>query len=394
MTRMISPGPKKLIRPLVRELHPYVYGEQPKIKGLIKLNTNENPYPPSPKVLAAVKAAADGRLRLYPNPTAQTLREKLAKLHGCHADNIIVGNGSDELLALATRAFVEPLDNSEDGRILFQGWPGKFTVQYFHPSYSLYPVLADIHGAAKNPVPLHPDFSLPSLAELKRGRKKPSRAVRDGTPNKWDFRAALTFVTTPNAPSGRGYSTKELESLCRAQKGVVVLDEAYVDFAEENALKLALKYPHVLVARTFSKAYSLCFQRVGYFVGHPELIAALHKIRDSYNVNGLGQIAAEATLDDLPYYRVNFKKIITTREWLSRELTKLGFRVLPSRTNFILVRPPRFPAPVWLQSLRVQKVLVRWFGRPEVKDYLRITIGTAAEAEALASAVRKILMQR
>jgi histidinol-phosphate aminotransferase len=275
-------------------------------------------------------------------------------------------------------------------------------VQFFTPSYSLYPVLADIHGAAKNAVSLKPDFSLPGLAELKRGRGKPPdpgcaggfAEARGGTPSRWDFGAALTFVTTPNAPSGRGYSTRELDALCQAQRGVVVLDEAYVDFAEENAMKLALKYPHVLVARTFSKAYSLCFQRVGYFVGHPILIAALHKIRDSYNVNGLGQIAAEATLDDLPYNRANFKKIIARREWLSRELTKLGFRVLPSRTNFILVRPSRFSAQAWLQSLRVQKILVRWFGRPEVKDYLRITIGTAAEAEALASAVRKILMQR
>ena len=380
----------------MRKLHPYVYGEQPKIKGLIKLNTNENPYPPSPKVLAAVRAAVDGRLRLYPNPTAQVLREKLAKLHRCHADNIIVGNGSDELLALATRAFVEP-GVGQASSLSKQQATGRMpvppccVVQYFTPSYSLYPVLADIHGAARNAVPLKSDFSLPNLAELKRGRKKPPEG---GTPSKWDFRAALTFVTTPNAPSGHGYTTAELEKLCRAQKGVVVLDEAYVDFAGENALKLALKYPHVLVARTFSKAYSLCFQRVGYFVGHPDLIAALHKIRDSYNVNGLGQIAAEATLDDLPYYRANFKKIIATREWLSRELTKLGFRVLPSRTNFILARPPRFSAQAWLQSLRAQKVLVRWFDRPEVKDYLRITIGTAAEAEALVNAVRKILVWR
>src|ERR1017187_1851395 len=384
---MFSRSPKNLVRPRVRELRPYVYGEQPKIKGLIKLNTNENPYPPSPRVLAAVKAAVDGRLRLYPNPTAQALREKLAKLHRCHADNIIVGNGSDELLALATRAFVEPV--SEGGvprrpnqkKLGSRGARPSEIIQYFTPSYSLYPVLADIHGAARNAVPLKSDFSLPNVTELKRGRI-------------WDFRAALTFVTTPNAPSGRGYSTRELAALCKAQRGVVVLDEAYVDFAEENALKLALKYPHVLVARTFSKAYSLCFQRVGYFVGQRDLIAALHKIRDSYNVNGLGQIAAESTLDDLPYYRANFKKIIATREWLSRELTKLGFRVLPSRTNFILVRPLRFSAPAWLQSLRVQKILVRWFGRPEVKDYLRITIGTAAGAEALVNAVRKILMQR
>ena len=171
---------------------------------------------------------------------------------------------------------------------------------------------------------------------------------------------------------------------------MVVLDEAYVDFANENAMPLALKFPHVLVARTFSKAYSLCFQRVGYFVGHPELIAALHKIRDSYNVNGLGQIAAEATLDDLPYYRANFRKIIAVREELGRELTKLGFRVFPSQSNFILVKPPLFPAQTWLQKLRTRKILVRWFSQPEVKDYLRITIGTSAEAEALAHAVRMI----
>jgi histidinol-phosphate aminotransferase len=359
-----------LIRPLVHRLHAYVPGEQPKIKGLIKLNTNENPYPPSPKVLAAVKVAVDGRLRLYPNPTAEKLRAKLAKLHGCRPENIIIGNGSDEVLALAVRAFTEPSPKSK-------GQSPKSVVQFFTPSYSLYPVLADTHGAAKNAVPLPPDFSLPNVAELKRGKQ-------------WSFNAALTLVTTPNAPSGRGYKTSELEKLCHAQNGVVVLDEAYVNFANENALKLALKFPHVLVARTFSKAYSLCFQRVGYFVGHAELIAALDKMRDSYNVNGLGQIAAEATLDDLKFYRANFKKIIATREWLSRELIKLGFRVLPSQTNFILAKPPLFPAQAWLQKLRAQKILVRWFSAPEVSDYLRITIGTLAEAAALVKAVRII----
>src|SRR5208282_2274850 len=161
---MSSRRPKNFIRPLVRDLRPYVYGEQPKIKGLIKLNTNENPYPPSPKVLAAVKAAVDGRLRLYPSPTAQVLRERLAKLHGCHADNIIVGNGSDELLALATRAFVEPVA-ADVNRRKNRAFTSAATVQYFTPSYSLYPVLADIHGAKKNEAPLRPDFSLPGLAE-------------------------------------------------------------------------------------------------------------------------------------------------------------------------------------------------------------------------------------
>jgi histidinol-phosphate aminotransferase len=370
----------QLIRPLVRELHAYAPGEQPKIKGLIKLNTNENPYPPSPKVLAAVKAAVDGRLRLYPNPTAERLREQLAKLHGYQPENVIAGNGSDELLALATRAFVEPALKGgvlRPPNFIRKARPST-VVQYFTPSYSLYPVLADIHGAVKNALPLNPDFSLPSLRELKLGKV-------------WDFNAALTFVTTPNAPSGRGYPTRELDELCRAQKGVIVLDEAYVDFAGENAMSLALKYPHVLVARTFSKAYSLCFQRVGYCVGHPELIAALHKIRDSYNVNGLGQIAAEATLDDLPYYRANFKKIIATRDELSRKLTQLGFRVLPSQTNFILVQPPRFSAEAWLQKLRARKILVRWFNQPAVRNYLRITIGTATEAEILTRAARTIL---
>jgi histidinol-phosphate aminotransferase len=172
-----------------------------------------------------------------------------------------------------------------------------------------------------------------------------------------------------------------------------VLDEAYVDFAAENAMKLALKFPHVMVARTFSKAYSLCFQRVGYFVGHAELIAALHKIRDSYNVNGLGQIAAGATLDNLPYYRANFRKIISTREKLSRELTMLGFRIFSSQTNFILAQPPEFPAKEWLQKLRDRKILVRWFPYSEVKNHLRITIGTDAEAKALLQAARKILFR-
>jgi histidinol-phosphate aminotransferase len=388
---------KRLIRPLVLKLHAYVPGEQPKIKGLIKLNTNENPYPPSPRVLKAVKAAVDWRLRLYPNPTAQLLREKLATLHGCKAENIIIGNGSDELLAIAVRAFVEAVAAEVTRRKSPSSRRGLQTVQYFHPSYSLYPVLADIHGAAKNAVPLNANFSLPSVAELKRG-------------GVWDFDAALTFITTPNAPSGCGYPTAELEKLCRAINGVVVLDEAYVDFADENAMKLALKYSHVIISRTFSKAYSLCFQRVGYFVGHPELIAALDKIRDSYNVNGLGQVAAVATLEDLAYYRANFRRIISTREELSRALTMLGFRVLPSQTNFILAKPPGNVLPAsrreakhrqdaggtlaakdWLQKLREKKILVRWFNQPEIKDFLRITIGTPAEAEVLVRAVKAIL---
>ncbi len=354
----------KYVRRHVQRLAPYVPGEQPLERGLIKLNTNENPFPPSPKVLKAVKAAVDGRLRLYPDPTAQELRAKLARFHKCKVDNVIVGNGSDELLALATRAFVEP---------------GRGTIQYFTPSYSLYPVLSDIHNSTRIEVPLRDDFSMPSVGELQNEKQ-------------WDFRAPLTFVTTPNAPSGRGYATAELEALCRALKGVVVLDEAYVDFAEEDALALALKYPNVIVSRTFSKAYSLCFQRVGYFVGRPALIGALDRIRDSYNVNGLGQIAALASLKDFSYYRKNFRLVKKMRKAVAGELQGLGFKVFLSATNFLLVKPPRYVARTWLKKLRAHKVLVRWFSGTEVKGFLRITIGNEQEMSAFLRVVKRVIV--
>jgi histidinol-phosphate aminotransferase len=366
-------SPHTYVRPLVRALSPYVPGEQPKVRGLIKLNTNENPYPPSPRVLRTVRAAVDSRLRLYPDPTAQALRLKLAAFHGCSPEQIFVGNGSDECLALAVRAFVEP-----DRRPARRAPDPRSVVQYFTPSYSLYPVLADTHGARRAEIPLAGDFALPTVDRLRRGRR-------------WSFDAALTLVTTPNAPSGRGYSTQSLARLCRAQDGVVVLDEAYADFADDHAMALAVSRPNVLVARTFSKAYSLCFQRVGYLVGHPALVAALDAIRDSYNVNGLGQIAALATLDDVPYYRKNIGRIVRTRTWLTRQLTALGFRVLPSQTNFLFVNPPGLAADAWLERLRDAKILVRWFKAPETRAYLRITVGTDAEARALVAEARRIL---
>jgi len=371
---------RPLIRPLVQRLQAYVPGEQPKVQGLIKLNTNENPYPPSPAVLRAVKAGVDARLRLYPNPTSDPLRRRLSRLHRCKIENIVVGNGSDELLALATRAFVEPLP---DGRASHAKLPNASRLQFFTPSYSLYPVLADIHGAGCAPVPLGPGFSLPAADRSGRGGRRSAGALNPD--------AALTFVTTPNAPTGRGYTTHELDALCRSLRGVVVLDEAYVDFADEHALSLALKHRHVLVTRTFSKAYALCFQRVGYAVGHPDLIAALHKIKDSYNVNGLGQLAALATLDDLPYYRANFQRVRATRTRLCAALRSLGFEVFPSQANFLLARPPGLPAERWLHELRKRKILVRWFSSPSLCDYLRISVGSETETDALLDAARAIL---
>lgn len=363
-------SPAALLRPMVRALHGYTPGEQPKVRGLVKLNTNENPYPPAPAVLRAVRKAADGRLRLYPNATSQELRARLAEVHGCAPENVFVGNGSDEVLACLIRAFVEPEASvGPRGR-------SRSTVQYFWPSYSLYPVLTAIHGARANAVPLAPDFGLPTVAALRRGRR-------------WDFDAALTFVTTPNAPSGRGYATADLATLCAAQRGVVVLDEAYAEFADEDARSLVSRHPHVVVTRTFSKAYSLCAQRVGYCLAHPEVVEGLDRIRDSYNVNLLGQVAAVATLDNLPYYRKNFARIRASRELLRRELSGLGWQVLPSQTNFLLARPPGPPAKEWLGWLRERKFFVRWFPAPETSAYLRITVGTEQEVAALLRAVRR-----
>ncbi len=365
-------SPDRLIRPLVRKLHGYVPGEQPTDRGLIKLNTNENPAPPSPKVIRAIRSAADERLRLYPDPAAQPLREALGKHHGCKPENIIVGNGSDELLALATRAFAEPRQAGATTRQQI----AKQTIQYFTPSYSLYPILADIHGARRNEVKLPASFELPTNEVLQKSN--------------WNFSAALSYITTPNAPSGRGYATSALAKICAAQSGVTILDEAYVDFADENALRLPKRFPHVIVSRTFSKAYSLCFQRIGYFVGHPVLIGALDRIRDSYNVNGLGQVAALATLSDIGHYRKQFERIVELRAKTTESLEALGFEVIPSQTNFIFTRPTGLIAADWFQQLRKRNILTRWFDSPKVRNHLRVTIGTEVEMSKFLAATRDI----
>ena len=357
---------------MVRKLHGYVPGEQPKVRGLIKLNTNENPAPPSPKVIRAIRSAADERLRRYPDPAARPLCEALAKFHGCKPENIIVGNGSDELLALATRAFVEPRQAGATTRRQI----AKQTIQYFTPSYSLYPILADIHGAWRNEVKLPASFELPTNEVLQKSN--------------WNFSAALSYITTPNAPSGCGYATSDLAKLCAAQSGVTILDEAYVDFADENALRLPKRFPHVIVSRTFSKAYSLCFQRIGYFVGHPVLIGALDRIRDSYNVNGLGQAAALATLSDIGHYRKQFEHIVELRAKTTESLEALGFEVIPSQTNFIFTRPTGLIAADWFQQLRKRNILTRWFDSPKVRNRLRVTIGTEMEMRKFLAATRAI----
>lgn len=334
-----------LIRPSVVALHPYVPGEQPHIEGLIKLNTNENPYPPSPGVAEVLKSVSAGSLRLYPDPVAKALRATIANVHGCEIENIFVGNGSDETLALCTRAFVPPGG----------------AVGCFDPSYSLYPVLAAIADVPVKMMPLAGDFGW--------------------TPPPPDF-APLFFLTTPNAPTGMMYPRKTVEEFCAAFRGVVVLDEAYADFAPDNFADVALRLQNVLVSRTLSKSHSLAGIRLGYAIGPVALIEALNKIRDSYNVNALTQLIAVAALRDQAWMRANAEKIIATREKTADALRARGWTVLPSAANFLFARPAKTSARELMARLRENKIIVRHFADPRIADYLRITIGTDEQMAA------------
>jgi histidinol-phosphate aminotransferase len=345
------------LRPNIERMHAYVPGEQPKVAGLVKLNTNENPYPPSPKVAAAIRdAVGDGsRLRLYPDPVCSGLRAKVAALYGFKPEQVLVANGSDEVLTLALRAFV-----GEGQR-----------VAYAMPSYSLYPVLADIQDAKKLELEMNPDFTLPE------------RLFRE--------RAPLKIVTSPNAPSGVAVPTRVLDRLCAASRGVVLIDEAYVDFADDNALRLVKKHRNALIARTLSKSYSLAGMRVGFAIGHPALIEGLMKVKDSYNVNRLSQAAALAALGDRTHFAANVRRVKATRERLSGALRAMGFDVLPSATNFLFVQPPAaMTAKQFYTALRARNILVRWWSDPRVSSRVRISIGTDKEVDKLLTATRGI----
>ena len=345
---------KPLIRASVQAMTGYTPGEQPKIPGLIKLNTNENPYPPSPRVAEILRSLDPADIRRYPDPVSHALREQIATLHGCSTEQVFAGNGSDEVLALCTRAFVE-----DDERMAS-----------FNPSYSLYPILAEIRRVPFDLVELPADF----------GWTRPTES------------AALFFLTQPNAPTGVSYPRDAVADFCRTFSGVVLIDEAYVDFADAHCLDLALSLPNVLVLRTLSKAYSLAGLRLGYVVGHQELIAALFKIKDSYNVDLLTQRIAQAALADQVTLRDNVRRIKATRSRLDAELRRLGFEVTPSQSNFIWARPPRLGARTVFEELRAKGVLVRYFAGPRTGDYLRITVGTDGEIDRLLDLLGEILV--
>ena len=337
---------RNLIRDSVLQMQGYVPGEQPDGTEVIKLNTNENPYPPSPMVFEVFEQMDATRLSRYPDPVCHELRTQISQLHGCTVDQVFVGNGSDEILALCIRAFVE-----RDG-----------TVGFFDPSYSLYPILAQIEDVETKPVPLTSEFewSMPD-----------------------DYAVSLFFLTHPNAPTGMMYDEQKLEQFITPFPGVVLLDEAYVDFADHNGMSHVAKNDHVLVARTLSKSYSLAGIRLGYVVGPEPLIAAMYKIKDSYNVNYMTQQVALAALKDQAYMRSNVERIKATRSYLISELKKRAWKVYPSQTNFIWTQPPDGHAEEVFKKLHDQNIFVRYFPGARTGHCLRISIGTDAQISAL-----------
>jgi len=345
-----------LVRKCVKEMNAYVPGEQPSDPAVVKLNTNENPYPPSPAVMRALKGIAPDMLRRYPDPDCKDLRAAIAKLHGCKAEQVFVGNGSDEILALASRAFVE-----DDGLLA-----------YFDPSYSLYPVLARIRDVKTFAVGLNNDFSWPAR------------------PWRLPAKTGLFYMTNPNAPTGMLYPKKDVLSFCRKFRRVVIIDEAYADFARENDMDLALKLKNTLVLRTLSKAYSLAGLRVGYAVGPKELIAALFKVKDSYNVDRAAQCLALAAINDQAHMRANARRVKATRERLANALRNMDFEAPPSETNFIWARPGRLTAKSLFLKLRRKNILVRYFGAGLTREYLRISIGTDDQINRLLKTISEI----
>ena len=339
------------LRPHIARLHAYVPGEQIHAEGIIKLNTNENPYPPSPQVMRALRRAIDPALRLYPEPLSDTLRNQAAATYAVDAENVLAGNGSDELLSILVRCLIGKGDR----------------VAYPVPTYTLYDTLVDIQEGESVAVDYPPDFSLPEAL------------VAQNT--------ALTFLCNPNSPSGTLLSRCAIERLAAAVTGVLVVDEAYIDFADQadaSAISLIKKFPNLVVLRSFSKSFSLAGMRIGLAFGAREMIAGLMKVKDSYNLNRLSAIAATTALQDQEWMKRNVGRIQRARRQLTRRLTKLGFSVSPSQANFVLARRPEHDLRPLYEHLKSRKILVRYFDVPGLKDALRITVGTSRQVQALA----------
>ncbi|HEY5644550.1 MAG TPA: histidinol-phosphate transaminase [Pseudomonadales bacterium] len=351
----------------IRRMAAYQWGEQPSSEEVLKLNTNENPFPPSPAVQDALKAFSADRLRRYPPPTADPLRDRLAEVHDVARDNIVVTNGGDEALRLAMTTFVEP--GSAFGML--------------EPSYSLYPVLAAIQGARVISAPLDDAWDLP----------------RDFAHQMNEAGANLTCVVNPHAPSGTLLDPERIGRLASDLHGVLLVDEAYVDFVEpalrHDLVRMLSAFDNLLLLRTFSKGYSLAGLRLGYLLGSENLIAPIvNKTRDSYNVDLLSQILGAAAVSDRSYAEETWRQVRTARRVLRDRLVDLGFAVDISQTNFLLAEVPmdsaRTAEELYL-ALKTEGILVRYFHDPLLEDKLRITVGTDAQNARLTNALARIL---
>jgi histidinol-phosphate aminotransferase len=347
--------PQPLVRTTIRAIDGYVPGEQPPPGARVtKLNTNENPYPPSPRVLDAVRAVPPHALQRYPHPMARDFRAAASRVLGVPEDAILAGNGSDDILTIATRTFLAP------GNIL----------AYPEPTYSLYPVLARLQDARIVTVSWAEGWSLPIDALVATG----ARAI---------------YLANPNAPSGTCVPVAAIEALARAFDGLVLVDEAYVDFADASALGLALELPNVVVSRTMSKAYSLAGMRFGFAVTRPETVREMAKVKDSYNCDAVSIAAAAAAIADQEYARGTWAKIRSERTRLTLALEGLGWCVLPSQANFVLATVPGGGAAKVHASLKERGILVRFFDARGLSDKLRITVGTPEDTDALIAALSR-----
>ena len=347
---------------VVRGLVPYVPGEQPQIAGLVKLNTNENPYPPSPRVLAALHAEVGEGLRLYPEPTGRRLRETIAQHHGLSADQVFVGNSSDEVLAHVFMALL----NHAPRPLLFPDI-----------TYAFYPVYCGLYGIPYRAVPLADDFSLRIDDYL-------------------HAEAGAIIFPNPNAPTGRALPRTEIERLLIARPDtLVVVDEAYVDFGADSAVPLIAQHANLLVVHTLSKSRSLAGLRVGFAMGQAPLIEGLTRVKDSFNSYPLDRLAtagAIAAIEDVAYFEHTRDAVMATREWLVAALHTMGFETLPSEANFVFTRHPQHRGEALAAALRQQGVLVRRFAQPErIADHLRISVGDEAQTDRLLEALRNIL---
>lgn len=343
----------------IQDLVPYTAGEQPKDRSFIKLNANENPYPPSPKVIEAIRLVADDRLRLYPDMQMTKLRAAMAEYYHLQPEQVFCGNGSDEVLAFCFYAFFTP-----GKKILFPDI-----------TYSFYPVYTNLYHLDHEEVPLNEDFSFPV--------------------EKFLGNNGGVIICNPNAPTGKALPLTEIRRVLEANPDVVVMvDEAYVDFGADSAVSLIDEYPNLVVVHTMSKSRSMAGVRVGCALGHPDLIAALNCVKNSFNsypLDHMALAAGEAAIRDVEYFHETCQKIIATRENTVASLRKLGFFVHDSNSNFIFTTHPERSAKELLLALRERGLLVRWFDKPRIREYLRITIGTDAEMDALCKACQDIL---